>query len=290
MHGDRPLKLQTRHYSGRDVEIAFDEAGPTDGPAVILLYGGGQTRGSWRRAVVEGARRGYRMLSIDLRGHGESGWAADADYSIDASVADFRRLIDVIGQSPFIVGASLGGVIGLAHAGQGGLLRGLILVDVAPRVEPGGVARIQAFMRGAPNGFSSLDEAADAVAAYLPHRSRPRDTSGLRKNLRLGQDGRYHWHWDPRMLDSRGPVAPHRLRKAARGLRAPTLLIRGGLSDVVSAEGARDFLALAPQAEFVDVAGADHMVAGDRNDAFNSAVFEFLDRHTGRRLGAKTLV
>jgi non-heme chloroperoxidase len=278
-----PAEFRTERYQGRGVEIAVDEAGPIDGPPVIMLHGGGQTRAAWGAAVRQGARQGFRMLSADLRGHGESGWAGDGDYTIDASVADLEAMIDTLDQPPFIVGASLGGLIGLTHAGGGGRLRGLVLVDVAPQIEPAGSARIQAFMRGAPNGFASVDAAADAVAAYLPHRPRPKDTSGLMKNLRLREDGRYHWHWDPRMLDGRGPRDAERLRDAARSLTAPTLLIRGRLSDVVSPEGARDFLALAPHAEFVDIAGADHMVAGDRNDAFNAAVFDFLLRHANAR-------
>ena len=272
------VELRTRRYPGRNLEIAVDEAGPRDGPPVILLHGGGQTRGAWGGAVRQGARRGFRMMSADLRGHGESGWAADGDYSIAASMADLSEMIEEVGQPPFIVGASLGGLIGLSYAGGGGRVRGLVLVDVAPQIEPDGAARIGAFMRSAPDGFASVDDAAEAVAAYLPHRPRPMDTSGLMKNLRLRDDGRYHWHWDPKMLDGRGPRDAHSLRQAARMLTAPTLLIRGRLSDVVSPEGARDFLALAPHAEFVDIAGADHMVAGDRNDAFNEAVFEFLQR------------
>jgi pimeloyl-ACP methyl ester carboxylesterase len=270
-----------RRHPARGVEIAYDEAGPADGVPVILLHGGGQTRGAWGGALMEGARRGFRMLSVDLRGHGDSGWAGDGDYTTAAHVADLHTLIETLDQAPFIVGASLGGLVGLMHAGEGGRLAGLVLVDIAHHVEESGAARIQAFMRSAPNGFSSLDEAADAVAGFLPHRPRPKDTSGLMKNLRL-RDGRYHWHWDPQMLTGRGPREPERMRRAAEALTVPTLLIRGRLSDVLSPEGARDFLAIAPHAEFADIAGADHMVAGDRNDAFNAATFEFLERHSGR--------
>ena len=272
--------VMTRRHLGHGVEIAFDEAGPRGGAPVILMHGGGQTRGAWRGAVVEGARRGFRMMSLDLRGHGESGWAEDGDYTNDASVADLARLIDSLDQAPFIVGASLGGIIGLTHAGEGGTARGLVLVDVAHRIELNGSARIQAFMRSAPNGFASLEEAADAVAGYLPHRPRPTDNSGLMKNLRLREDGRLHWHWDPRMLDGRGPRDFERMGRAAQALTIPTLLVRGQMSDVLSPEGARAFLDLVPHAEFVDIDGADHMVAGDRNDAFNAATFDFLERHS----------
>jgi len=163
---------------------------------------------------------------------------------------------------------------------------GLVLVDVTPRLEQKGADKIGAFMRSAPDGFANIDEAADAVSAYLPHRPRPKDVSGLKKNLRE-RDGRLHWHWDPAFMgDVRAPRDLHdrkRLDDAAAGLKVPTLLIRGGLSEVVSQDSVDEFLALTPHAEFVDVGGADHMVAGDANDAFNAAVIDFITRHAAPR-------
>ena len=274
-----PPQTRVRRFAGQGIEVVADEAGPAGATPVILLHGGGQTRAAWGGAVLEGARRGFHMLSADLRGHGESGWAADGDYTLGAQAADLRAIAEALGRAPFVVGASLGGMTGLAYAATGAPLAGLVLVDIAPQVNPAGTERIMAFMRGAPDGFASVDEAADAVAAYLPHRPRPKDTSGLMKNLRLRDDGRYHWHWDPKMFDGRGPRDMEALRGAARGLTAPTLLVRGQMSEVLSQEGVDDFRTLVPHAEFADIAGADHMVAGDRNDAFNAAAFAFLEKH-----------
>jgi len=136
-------------------------------------------------------------------------------------------------------------------------------------------------MNLSPEGFDSLDAVADAIASYQPHRPRPRNLEGLAKNVRLGEDGRYHWHWDPRFrsgerdLDQR----QQRLEACARALTLPTLLVRGGLSDILTEEGAREFLEMCPHAEYVNVAGAAHMVAGDRNDIFADAVIKFLGRN-----------
>jgi pimeloyl-ACP methyl ester carboxylesterase len=163
-------------------------------------------------------------------------------------------------------------------------LHALVLVDVTPRIEKRGAQEVMAFMDTAPDGFASLDEAAEAVAAFLPHRPRPKDTSGLQRNLRL-RGGRYYWHWDPAFMHmgkERGAEAsfdgPNPFEDVARAITVPTLLIRGGRSRIVSDAGAREFLALVPHAEFVDIAEAHHMVAGDANDAFNEAVFRFVDR------------
>ena len=271
--------LQVCRYQSGDVQITADVAGPPDGAPVILLHGGGQTRGAWGGALAEGARRGFRMISADLRGHGESGWSPTADYSMGAHADDISAIAATLPAPPFLVGASLGGMASLSYAAMGRRLAGLVMVDIAPTVNTAGTDRILAFMHSAPGGFANVEEAADAVATYLPHRPRPKDTSGLMRNLRL-REGRYYWHWDPRMFrEGRGPRDSDGLREAARNLKVPTLLVRGRLSDVLSQEGVDDFLQLVPHAEFADIAGADHMVAGDRNDAFNEAVFAFLERH-----------
>ncbi len=272
------LPVEVRRFQSGDLEIVADVAGPPDGSPVLLLHGGGQTRGAWARAAAEGARRGFRTICADLRGHGESGWSPASDYSLAAHASDIAAVLGALSKPAFLVGASLGGSAGLSYAGQGGALAGLVLVDTAPVVETAGMMRILGFMQSAPDGFASVEEAADAVAAYRPHRPRPKDTAGLRRNLRF-REGRYHWHWDPRMFEN-GPPArdTERLRDAARSLTVPVLLVRGGHSDILSQAGADDFLRLVPHAEFADIAGADHMVAGERNDAFNDAVFSFLER------------
>ena len=270
--------VQVGRFQSGDVQITADLAGPPDGAPVILLHGGGQTRGAWGGALAEGARRGFRVISADLRGHGESGWAPAADYSMAAHAADISAIASALPAPPFLVGASLGGMASLSYAAMGRPLAGLVMVDIAPTVNTAGTDKILVFMHSAPDGFASVKEAADAVATYLPHRPRPKDTSGLMRNLRL-RDGRYYWHWDPRMFQTGRATRDTDLREAARNLKVPTLLVRGRLSDVLSQEGVDDFLQLVPHAEFADIAGADHMVAGDRNDAFNEAVFAFLERH-----------
>jgi pimeloyl-ACP methyl ester carboxylesterase len=217
-------------------------------------------------------------VAIDLRGHGESGWATDGDYSHDAQADDLIAVAEALGPPPALVGASLGGLTSMWTVGQRRLaVSAVVLVDIVPRIEQEGASRIGAFMHSAPDGFASLDEAADAVARYLPHRPRPKNVNGLARNLRLGDDGRYRWHWDPNMF-VKSPVDHDAIQLAAERMDAPTLLVRGRMSDIVSPEGVREFLERVPHAEFVDVADAHHMVSGDDNDAFSDAVIEFLDR------------
>lgn len=275
-----------RYFDGRDVRLTADVVGDPRGDAIIFLHGGGQTRSSWGRALEAVAEAGFYGVSIDLRGHGESDWAPDSDYSFDAYRDDIRGVLAEFDRKPFVVGASLGGLIGLLLAGEDDATSGLVLVDIVPRFASKGSDRIVEFMTARPNGFATVDEVADAVAAYLPHRPRPSDTSGLLKNLRLHEDGRYYWHWDPAAMSKSNLPDPAamvpRLEAAASKLTVPTLLVRGGRSDVVDLHSVQAFLALAPQIQLVDVAEAEHMVAGDRNDAFNNAVLQFLNEHRGK--------
>jgi pimeloyl-ACP methyl ester carboxylesterase len=172
---------------------------------------------------------------------------------------------------------------GVEGAPKDKVFQALVLVDITPRVDVNGVAKVHGFMREhAYEGFATVEEAADAVAAYLPHRPRPRSNEGLKKNLRMHPDGRWRWHWDPRFLDGKRRVGPgggaveEMLVAAARRITIPTLLVRGASSELVQEQHAKDLLELVPHASYVDVTGARHMVAGDRNDQFADAIKGFL--------------
>ncbi|HFQ14728.1 MAG TPA: alpha/beta hydrolase [Rhodobacteraceae bacterium] len=276
-------------FSGADGHRLEADIRGADGRVVLLLHGGGQTRHAWGGAARRLSARGWRAISLDLRGHGDSEWHGQGYYMFEHFAEDVVAVSGQIearfGCKPVAVGASLGGIAALLAEGEGGggVLDGLVLVDITPRMDPEGVDRVLSFMAAhIKQGFASIEEAADAVAAYIPHRKRPEDLTGLAKNLRLDDDGRFRWHWDPTFLEGqnsavsdRGKVE-ERLVAAARALQVPVLLVRGRLSDLVSEELAREFLELVPHAAYADVSGAGHMVAGDDNDSFTRAVTAFL--------------
>lgn len=268
------------------MRITADEW-PGDGSAVVLAHGGGQTRHSWGGTARVLSSHGHRVVSMDLRGHGDSAWDPNGDYSMGAYCDDALAVVEWIGQPVAWVGASLGGMTGL-HAVDAATERftALVLVDITPRPAAAGVSRILEFMgKDAVNGFATLDEAADAIAAYQPHRPRPTDLSGLAKNLRLHDDGRWRWHWDPAFINMRtGGTSEHardahhgELEVIARRLTLPVLLVRGKLSDLVTEAEVAEFRQMVPHAGYVDVADAAHMIAGDKNDVFTDAVVQFLD-------------
>jgi pimeloyl-ACP methyl ester carboxylesterase len=282
------VKPTSLEFTGAEGNRLVADLWDGHGHPVVLLHGGGQTRHAWDETARRIASEGMRAVTVDLRGHGESAWVESkrygfADFAEDAA-AVFRQVADKFHAAPSAVGASLGGLSAMtAEVRFGRLLETLVLVDVTPRLDPQGVARVQGFMsEHLSDGFASLEEAADVISAYLPHRKRPSSLEGLRKNLRLGEDGRYRWHWDPAMfagtggLNSDGEATRDLLMAALPNLNLPILLVRGMQSELVHEEYAREFVELAPSASYVDVGGAGHMVAGDRNDVFCKAILEFL--------------
>lgn len=281
------IEPRTIRLQGDGIELAADIFGDESNSPVLLLHGGGQTRHAWGSAAATLAAAGRCAYSIDLRGHGHSDWSPDGIYGMTRFGADVKAIASSLSAKPALVGASLGGLSSMVAVGEtdDAFAASLVLVDVAPRVEKVGSQKIGGFMRAGMRGFDTLEDAADSIAAYIPHRPRPKDLSGLRKNLRQRGDGRWYWHWDPRFITNQegldgqaGLVHHERLCAAARKVTIPTLLVRGRMSDIVSDESVRELRELIPHAEVVDVDGAGHMVAGDKNDAFNQAVIEFVER------------
>lgn len=276
-------------FDGRGgVRIAGDRRG--EGEPIIFLHGGGQTRHSWGGAATKLAELGYASYTLDLRGHGESEWAPDGDYQLRAFAGDVKAFCDSLDAKPVIVGASLGGLTAMMLEGNlfPGTCAGVVIVDIIPEMDTRGTDRIRDFMaEKLDEGFADLDEAADAVAAYNPNRRRPSDHEGLKKNLRLGDDGRWRWHWDPAFMgggigtgDQPSEIMDMSMLTDAIGaIEVPVLLVRGRMSDVVSEEGAARFRAKFPHIAVVDVGGAGHMVVGDRNDLFTAAVVDWLADH-----------
>lgn len=265
------------------LKIVGDAWGSPENPAVLLLHGGGQTRHAWKNTAMKLAQQGWYAIALDLRGHGESSWHPQGDYRLESVASDLRCITATFDKPPALVGASLGGLAGLIAEGHGksSIFSSIILVDIAHRHESKGTDRIIAFMQEhVEEGFANLEDAGKAVAAYLPYRSSVSDFSGLKKNLNLAPNGRYYWHWDPKLLKCINEINENenidKFESVVRSLKIPTLLVRGHLSDVVSEDIVEEFLALVPHAKFVDIKGAGHMIAGDLNDVFSDSVIRFL--------------
>ena len=271
-----------------DRKIAATEWGDIKDPMVIMLHGGGQTRHSWKGSAFKIADLGFHVITYDLRGHGESFWDKNGDYTFNSHKDDLIEIIEQNNKKANLVGASLGGMISLSLAGHEqdkDHCASLSMVDIGIRPNDKGSERIIGFMRSGLNGFSTVEEAADAVSSYLPNRQRPKDTSGLEKNLRLGEDNRYYWHWDPLFLADKGGQIKERkereerfkqLEHSAERVTAPALLVQGALSDILTDEEKERFIETIPHSKFAKIDDATHMVVGDKNDIFAEAIAKFL--------------
>ncbi|WP_245623739.1 alpha/beta fold hydrolase [Paraburkholderia nodosa] len=280
----RDTPAQTCVWKSADgTRLAGDVWGTPNGMPVILLHGSGQTRHAWRRPAQALAAAGFHVIAFDARGHGDSDWSPVCNYSQGAMVRDLECVAAMLdGRAPVLVGAGMGGSTSLLAVGERYLnAHALVLVNIAPQTESAAVARLQSFMRQRPDGFTALDEVDAALQRLRAHPARPLNAEDLMQSMRCGDDGKYHWHWDPGFAAWPRDLARResRLSKCARNLRLPTLLVRGQSSEVVSEAGARAFLRLCPHAEYVNVRDAGHTIAGDQNDAFGDTVLRFLLRH-----------
>eukprot|EP01100_Stratorugosa_tubuloviscum_P015742 TRINITY_DN930_c0_g1_i1.p1 TRINITY_DN930_c0_g1~~TRINITY_DN930_c0_g1_i1.p1 ORF type:complete len:338 (-),score=140.72 TRINITY_DN930_c0_g1_i1:85-1098(-) len=258
--------------------------------SILFMHGGGQTRSSWTKTaqrLVE-IKKDISVYAVDLRGHGETDRAPANIYSIESFIEDFHNTLELIPSPKIVVGASLGGIIALLYEGNYKLkfsnsqsVNGLVLVDIAPKLESSGLQRIVGFMQSNPDGFESIEQAAEFVASYLPHRKKPTDFSGLAKNLRYS-NGRFRWHWDPYFLEwaktyvDQNSEMHYKMREAAKLVQCPCMLVRGSKSDLLTLESVKEFGDLVPHAKVVDVVDAHHMVAGDTNDAFTDSIIQFI--------------
>ena len=265
------------------VRLAAHAVGPDGGPPVLLVGGMGQTRHSWRRTADRIAASGRRAIPLDLRGHGESGWSPDGGYAFARLTADVVAATAQLGGPAVLVGASLGGKVCLTAAGYGGpgVASALVMIDTVPKSSAAGVAEVLAALRPPADGFASPEDAARELAQSRGHAVKPGAGEAMRRNMRIDDAGRWHWHWDPALMDRdqgmRVEDALPYLEGAARRLAVPTLVARGELSRVTDDAGVEAFRALVPQLRVETVIGAGHMLVGDQNDAFAATLMRFLD-------------
>lgn len=255
------------------------------GPTVLFAHGAGQTRHSWRAVALDQAARGWRCVAIDMRGHGDSDWDPAGDYTLERYGRDLAEIAGALGGGVYHVGASLGGNAAIPACARLApqMFRALVLVDVVPQVDMGGVAEVLGFMgEHLEHGFADLDEASRAVSAYRGESPRPAGQStGLARYLKPRGDGRLVWHWDPRFVVGRatGRLTPEyrdRLVADLAHLALPVLLLRGLNSNLVTDAAEQAFRAALPAARIWHVGGAGHMVVGDQNTQFAADLDRYL--------------
>lgn len=272
-------------------QVHYLEWGGSSPPPVVCLHGGGQTAYMWEELGAALSDR-FHVVAPDLPGHGDSDALPirEGENFLDrgALARATRPFVAEFGiERAVFVGASLGGITSLTVAAmEPEVVEAIVLVDIGHKMESDGVRRIVEFMT-AHESFADLDEAAAAVAEYLPRRKDVRIES-LRRNLRERPDGRWEWkhNFGRRMRQRKAEGAtfdPQRVEDLVRGmadeaarLTCPVLVLRGKESDLLSEEGAREITDLIPNARLSRIAGAGHHAAGDNPTTTVDLIDEFL--------------
>jgi pimeloyl-ACP methyl ester carboxylesterase len=231
-------------------------------PEMVLLHGGAQNAHTWDSVALA---LGRPLIAVDLPGHGHSDWRGDHDYwparNADAVVAVLERLAP---HAVSVVGMSLGGLSAIRLAAQRpSLVRDLVVVDVTPGVTPEQAAPIAAFVDG-PETFASLEVLLERTVRFNPNRSVSSLRRGIQHNARRAPDGTWQWRYD-RLRPPGGhfDFAFEDLWDDLARVEAPTMLVLGSLSGVVSSDDVTEFRRRRPHARIETVADAGHSIQGD---------------------------
>jgi pimeloyl-ACP methyl ester carboxylesterase len=266
-------------------QVHYLEWGPATAPAVLAMHGGGQTAYMFEDIGFT-LRDRLHVIAIDLPGHGESGSLTEEGVSRQAFAETLPPLLAEFGVRPVaIIGASLGGIVGLTlAAAHPELVSAVVMIDVGHKLEPAGVQRIIDFMTK-HESFGSLTEAAAAIAEYLPNR-KPSPPDRLKRNLRQRPDGRWVWK------HSLGRISRDRIQDVnanwendilvglgdeAKTVHVPVLVLRGASSDVLSDDGANEVTSLLPNARLATIASAGHLAAGDNPASTANLIKDFFE-------------
>ena len=236
-------------------------------PPMVFLHGGALNAHTWD-LVCLALRDEYRCIALDQRGHGDSDWSPDADYSMSAQLADTKGFVDKLGLDRFIlVGMSLGAINSLAFAiAHPERLNALVIIDAGPEIRRPGSSRIRDFVNGVAETVT-IDGIIEKALQFNPRRDPTILRRSLMHALRQQPDGSWKWKYDRRrfqVLDQE----KHRSERAALAdglnrITCPTLIVRGGESDVFHEEDGIRLAQRLPDGKFVTVPGAGHTVQGD---------------------------
>lgn len=247
-------------------------------PKMLLLHGGAQTAHSWDFFGLA-MRDDYHIVALDQRGHGDSAWSEEGDYSVDASIRDVEGFTEAIRFRKFLlVGLSMGGrnaySFAAAHPEK---VRALVICDIGPETQEAGRRHIQEFLEGTET-FESFDWLVQRVRQYNPRRPEEQIRGSLLNNLRQMEDGRWTWKHDRRRGIRRGAGGEitDRAWEEVRALKCPTLIVRGAQSDIFAPETAQKMLAAIPNSRLAVIPKAGHLVQGDNPVEFEKAVRAFL--------------
>ncbi len=270
---DASVRYVSRHAVVRGMRFHFTEWGDPDAPPVLLLHGGNQSSHSWDLVSLHLSDR-YHVYALDQRGHGDTEWSRELDYSMEAMAADALAFIADQGlEQPIIFGHSMGGRVTMQAVLQDpAVARALVLVDVGPELSAKGTKVIGEFISHNIE-FDDLDVFLENVARYDKFRTREHIARTVKYNLLVRADGKYVSKVDHRRVPG---TMSHITLDSVAAIDCPVLLVRGGESDVLPADAAERFVAALPAGRLATVDHVGHNVHGGNTPGFLDTVGPFL--------------
>ena len=259
------------------MKFHYLEWGDASKPLIVMLHGGSQQAHSWDFVSLP-LSEDYHILALDQRGHGDSAWASDGDYSTEGHQTDIDAFVSDLGLNGFhLIGHSMGGRNSYVWASRNSeKLSSLTIVDTGPEAQHRGRNRIQNF-RELPDELDSFEDFASRVQEYTG-RTREQTLGALKYSIREREDGKWTWKYD-KLLRTPGHQTPQlsteQLWEAVAKINCPTLVVRGGDSDIFANETMEKMSEVIPNCSTVTVPNAGHLVAGDNPTDFLAAVSNF---------------
>ncbi|RMF93975.1 MAG: alpha/beta hydrolase [Nitrospinota bacterium] len=272
---------QDRFVTANGLRFHYLEWGEPHNPPILMLHGFAQTCHSWDFVALSLCDR-FRVLALDQRGHGDSEWAPDGDYSPAAFQRDLHAVVQALNLHDFVlIGLSMGGRNAFSYAANHPeRVKALVIVDAAPETRRAGVEHIRRFVQSTDE-LDSFEDFVERVRQYNPRRPVEQLRGSLQHNLKQLPNGKWTWKYD-RVLRAPGrpmgsdPAYTQRLWGYLEALQCPTLVVRGAESDVVALETAERMHQRIPNSTLVTVERAGHLVPGDNPAGFVQAVTAFL--------------
>ncbi len=261
----------TRTFDASELRLSYTEWGDPGLPTVILLHGFAQTSHAWD-LITLGLADKFHLISLDQRGHGDSEWASDGDYSLETQQNDLDEFIKFLGVSRLnLVGLSMGGRNAYVFASRNPqFISNLVVVDTGPQGVRSGRSRIRNFVT-MPDELDTFEEFVERVHSYVPHRSLEQISNSLLNNIRQMENGKWTWKYDRLLRDPnyrRQAASQDQLWAYWESVKCPSLIIRGGNSDVLASETVAEMTSRNPFSESAVVPESGHLVPGDNPAGF----------------------
>ncbi len=281
---------QGREIGMPQMRLHYLDWGTAGRRPIVFLHGAALNAHTWD-VVCLALRQKYHCHAMDQRGHGESAWAEDGDYSGDAHRGDIEAFVDHLGLNQFVlVGHSMGGFNAFNYAfHHSHRLAALVLVDAGPSMLMKGARKIVDFVTETAE-LDSLEQVIQKAIEFNPRRDPRLLRRSLLHNFRQNSSGKWARKTDlrmwqgPRNREQERDRLKERFSQASR-VNCPTLIVQGGLSDVFTSEEAQKLANVFSDGHYAQVGEAGHTVQGDNPRLLAQVLSQFLDNVLPKKNG-----